>query len=156
MKLLIWLKVRSYWIFRRFSFLKLINCCITGGKPITPNDIHDSLLNGNTQINGHSPENGALTETVTKTEVNLPWIQIQFTLEVDSNFSFVSILLEYQVSQNQQSPSTGNDKTIEKKNGDANQSNTQISNSVVPGPQSASHVVVEEKKKKKCTCCVIQ
>lgn len=63
--------------------------------------------------------------------------------------------LHLQVSQNQQSPSAGNDKTVDK-NGGANQSNTQISNSVVPGPQSASHVVVEDKKKKKCTCCVIQ
>lgn len=40
-----------------------------GGKPITPNDINDSLLNGKRQVNGHPPENGALAETVTKTEV---------------------------------------------------------------------------------------
>ncbi|XP_058063775.1 mediator of RNA polymerase II transcription subunit 1.1 [Anopheles bellator] len=33
---------------------------------------------------------------------------------------------------------------------------TPISNQVIPGPQSASHVVIDEKKKKKCTCCVIQ
>lgn len=135
------------------NLCKLSISCLIGGKPITPNDINDSLLNGNTQINGHSPENGALTETVTKTEVIQQQI-ISFHLELVLISLFV--LFEYQVSQNQQSPSTGNDKTIDKKNGDANQSNTQISNSVVPGPQSASHVVVEEKKKKKCTCCVIQ
>uniref|UniRef100_A0A8W7NYE9 Uncharacterized protein n=1 Tax=Anopheles coluzzii TaxID=1518534 RepID=A0A8W7NYE9_ANOCL len=35
-------------------------------------------------------------------------------------------------------------------------STTPISNQVIPGPQSASHVVIDEKKKKKCTCCVIQ
>lgn len=55
-----------------FLFIIFLFSWIIGGKPITPNDINDSLLNGNTQINGHSPENGALTETVTKTEVNLP------------------------------------------------------------------------------------
>lgn len=59
-----------------------------------------------------------------------------------------------QASQNQQSPKAGNGKT-DGENG-ATQSNTQVSNSVIPGPQSANHVVVDEKKKKKCTCCVIQ
>lgn len=67
-------------------------------------------------------------------------------------FILIILFRRFQLSQNQQSPSTGTDK----KNGDSNQPNTQISNSVAPGPQSASHVVVEEKKKKKCTCCVIQ
>lgn len=43
----------------------------------------------------------------------------------------------------------------DKKNGDA-APQTQISNQVMPGPQSASHVVIDDKKKKKCTCCVIQ
>lgn len=34
---------------------------------------------------------------------------------------------------------------------------TQISSRVVvPGPQSATHVIVDDKKKKKCACCVIQ
>lgn len=51
-----------------------------------------------------------------------------------------------QTSQTHQSPT---------KNGTSpDQTNAQVS--VVPGPQSASHVVVDEKKKKKCTCCVIQ
>lgn len=40
--------------------------------------------------------------------------------------------------------------------GQTNPSQTQISNQVVPGPLSASHVVIDDKKKKKCTCCVIQ
>jgi len=92
---------------------------IKGGKPITPNDVTDSLSNG------HTTENGAVNESVTKTEA----------------------------SQNQQSPKTGSGKDADQ-NGGAQ--NTQVSNSVVPGPQSASHVVVEDKKKKKCTCCVIQ
>ncbi|XP_055304114.1 uncharacterized protein LOC129569363 [Sitodiplosis mosellana] len=91
---------------------------IKGGKPITPNDVTDTLSNG------HTTENGAVNETVTKTEA----------------------------SQNQQSPKTGSGKDADQNGAQ----NTQVSNSVVPGPQSASHVVVEDKKKKKCTCCVIQ
>lgn len=31
-----------------------------------------------------------------------------------------------------------------------------VSNQTVPGPQSASCVVIDEKKKKSCKCCVIQ
>lgn len=57
-----------------------------------------------------------------------------------------------QASQNQQSPKTGSGKDADQNGAQ----NTQVSNAVVPGPQSASHVVVEDKKKKKCTCCVIQ
>lgn len=43
-------------------------------------------------------------------------------------------------------------------NGDANKdpSQPQVSNQTVPGPQSASHVVIDEKKKKGRACCVIQ
>lgn len=58
----------------------------------------------------------------------------------------------FQTSQNQQSPKTGSGKDADRNGAQ----NTQISNSVVPGPQSASHVVVEDKKKKKSSCCVIQ
>lgn len=66
--------------------------CLIGGKPITPNDINDSLLNGNTQINGHSPENGALaTETVTKTEVIHSTRNYSFLLRAGSHLSFCSI-----------------------------------------------------------------
>jgi hypothetical protein len=39
---------------------------------------------------------------------------------------------------------------------DASQTQTQVSNQTVPGPQSASHVVLDEKKKKGRACCVIQ
>ena len=44
------------------------------------------------------------------------------------------------------------------KNGDASKKDVQpqVSNQTVPGPQSASCVVVDEKKKKSCKCCVIQ
>lgn len=111
-----------------------------GGKPITPNDTLDGLANGNAQQNGHSKE---VNESVTKTEVRK-------LISINSIQWTHLIYFIFQASQNLQSPAKG--KSPDKKNGDAN---TQISNSVVPGPQSASHVVVEEKKKK-CTCCVIQ
>lgn len=39
-----------------------------GGKPITPSDVTDSNLS-----NGHTTENGAVAETVTKTEVSIDW-----------------------------------------------------------------------------------
>lgn len=39
-----------------------------GGKPITPSDVTDSSLS-----NGHTTENGAVAETVTKTEVSIDW-----------------------------------------------------------------------------------
>lgn len=38
----------------------------TGGKPITPNDVTDSLTNGHT-----TTENGGVAETVTKAEVSI-------------------------------------------------------------------------------------
>lgn len=55
-----------------------------------------------------------------------------------------------------QSTQNGTKSTQSKKNGAGTQPNSQVSNQVVPGPQSASHVVIDDKKKKKCTCCVIQ
>lgn len=112
-----------------------------GGKPIT-NDVTDSLTNG------HTTENGAVVESVIKTEVSIrfqSFIIIKVSKvqsEIASNWIYCFLL---QLSQNQQNPASGKD---------GDQSNTQVS--VVPGPQSASHVVVDEKKKKKCTCCVIQ
>lgn len=44
-----------------FFFSHYIN---TGGKPITPNDVTDSLTNGHT-------ENGGVSESVTKSEVSI-------------------------------------------------------------------------------------
>jgi hypothetical protein len=45
-------------------------------------------------------------------------------------------------------------------NGDAtptaDNTETEVSNQVIDGPQQASHVVIDEKKKKNCRCCVIQ
>lgn len=49
-------------IFTFCFFFLLVSSCL-GGKPITPNDVTDSLSNG------HAVENGAVNESVTKTEV---------------------------------------------------------------------------------------
>ncbi|XP_059618753.1 uncharacterized protein LOC132263156 [Phlebotomus argentipes] len=100
---------------------------IKGGKPITPTgDLNQTIANGV----AHGVENGAnVVDGVTKSEVS-----------------------QLNASQNgTKSPQKSKDKPST--NGDAtNVTQTQV----VPGPQSASHVVIEDKKKKKCTCCVIQ
>ncbi|XP_055585775.1 uncharacterized protein LOC129738569 isoform X1 [Uranotaenia lowii] len=119
---------------------------IKGGKPITPTG-DASLLNGSApKDSSHPAENGGSTVVdggVTKLEAS---------------------------QQNQQpngtskSPQKGGEPTSlasPQKNGSSSQqqqpsSQTQISNQVIPGPQSASHVIIDEKKKKKCACCVIQ
>lgn len=67
-------------------------------------------------------------------------------------FVFFSLYRHFQTSQNQQSPKASSGKEADQNGAQ----NTQVSNTVVPSAQSASHVVVEDKKKKKCTCCVIQ
>jgi len=102
---------------------------IKGGKPITPTgDLSQNFANGAAQTNNHTLENGtAVVDGATRAEVS----QVQST---KNGFK---------------SPQK------DKKNGDA-APQTQISNQVMPGPQSASHVVIDDKKKKKCTCCVIQ
>jgi hypothetical protein len=44
----------------------------------------------------------------------------------------------------------------ENSNGEAIAETNQVANQTVPGPQSATSVVIDEKKKKKSSCCVIQ
>ncbi|XP_055712449.1 uncharacterized protein LOC129807299 [Phlebotomus papatasi] len=100
---------------------------IKGGKPITPTgDPNQTIANGV----AHGVENGAnVVDGVTKSEAS----QLNASLN------------------GTKSPQKSKDKSST--NGDAtNVTQTQV----VPGPQSASHVVIEDKKKKKCTCCVIQ
>ncbi|GAB0089041.1 J domain-containing protein DDB_G0295729 [Sergentomyia squamirostris] len=101
---------------------------IKGGKPITPTgDLNQTLANGV----AHGVENGAsVVDGVTKSEVS------------QLNASQNGTKSPQKSSSNK--PSTNGDAT--------NVTQTQV----VPGPQSASHVVIEDKKKKKCTCCVIQ
>lgn len=57
-----------------------------GGKPITPNDVTDSLTNGHT-----TTENGGVAETVTKAEVsiiNRHYDRWHIILETNSNSIF--------------------------------------------------------------------
>lgn len=128
---------------------------IKGGKPITPTG-DQSLLNGSAPKDSHDgpTENGGSTVVdgvVTKLE---------------------STQLQSQQPNGTKSPQKGgpdaattNPATAAspQKNGStpaaaaaASPAQTQVSNQVIPGPQSASHVVIDEKKKKKCACCVIQ
>lgn len=131
---------------------------IKGGKPITPTG-DQNLLNGIApKDSSHQTENGGST-VVDGVATKLETTQLQS-----------------QQSNGTKSPQKGapdgattGGATVAspQKNGcaTANQqqptsqpttNQTQISNQVIPGPQSASHVVIDEKKKKKCACCVIQ
>ncbi|XP_055683021.1 uncharacterized protein LOC129789920 [Lutzomyia longipalpis] len=99
---------------------------IKGGKPITPTGDLNQSI-----ANGvaHGVENGAnVVDGMTKSELS--------QLNASQNGT--------KSPQKKDKPSTNGDAT--------NVTQTQV----VPGPQSASHVVIEDKKKKKCTCCVIQ
>uniref|UniRef100_A0A8D8EW98 (northern house mosquito) hypothetical protein n=1 Tax=Culex pipiens TaxID=7175 RepID=A0A8D8EW98_CULPI len=125
---------------------------IKGGKPITPTG-DQSLLNGSAPKDSSPTENGGSTVVdgvATKLE---------------------STQLQSQQPNGTKSPQKGGPDAAAtttaaspQKNGStpsaaaASQSpaQTQVSNQVIPGPQSASHVVIDEKKKKKCACCVIQ
>ncbi|KAL5276468.1 hypothetical protein ACFFRR_001973 [Megaselia abdita] len=106
---------------------------IKGGKPITPTgDVNHSITNGNAQTGNSHYENGnAVVDGATKLNVS-----------------------QSQSAQNgTNSPQKRQQGTAAATNGT---STAEVSNKVVPGPTSASHVVIEEKKKKKCACCVIQ
>jgi len=100
---------------------------IRGGKPITPIEDH-SIGNGNAQK--EEIRNGnSVNESVTKTNVTQ-----QQTAQNGTN----------KVQQTTKSSEAGTT------------SLAQVSKQVVPGPTSASHVVIDEKKNKKKGCCVIQ
>lgn len=117
---------------------------IKGGKPITPTGDHQ-LENGQTPNDSHGNENGhTVVDGVTKLEAS----KLQSTQNgTKSPQKLISSPLK-----------NGNDKTNGATTTPSNNAtnNNQISNQVIPGPQSVSHVVIDEKKKKKCHCCVIQ
>uniref|UniRef100_A0A336K8I5 CSON004983 protein n=1 Tax=Culicoides sonorensis TaxID=179676 RepID=A0A336K8I5_CULSO len=105
---------------------------IKGGKPITPTS--ETHLNGNALKDSVITENGTtIVDGAVKSE-------------------------KAQLNQSAKSPQKGSTTTTNNaattgntKNGDTQQ----ISNQVIPGPQSATNVVIDDKKKKK-RCCVIQ
>uniref|UniRef100_A0A182MX39 Uncharacterized protein n=1 Tax=Anopheles culicifacies TaxID=139723 RepID=A0A182MX39_9DIPT len=124
---------------------------LPGGKPITPTG-DQSLVNGTTPKDSHStddPDTTVVDGAITKHESS----QLQAAQQNGTKSPH-------------KSPGTGatGSPALAAKNGTTtvadgstvNSSTTPISNQVIPGPQSASHVVIVEKKKKKCTCCVIQ
>ncbi|XP_049285310.1 WAG22 antigen isoform X1 [Anopheles funestus] len=124
---------------------------IKGGKPITPTG-DQSLVNGSTPKDSHStddPDTTVVDGAITKHESS----QLQAAQQNGTKSPH-------------KSPGAGatGSPALAAKNGTTtgadgstvNSSTTPISNQVIPGPQSASHVVIDEKKKKKCTCCVIQ
>lgn len=106
---------------------------ISGGKPITPTEDH-AIGNGKAQKTDTS--NGTIGLEVTKTSVS----QNQ-SAQNGTAYRTQTVTLGGAV------------KSIEN-NGTT--SLAQVSNQVVPGPTSASHVIIDEKKNKKKGCCVIQ
>lgn len=106
---------------------------IKGGKPITPTGDNSQII-----YNGDS--------------------QHESTIENGKNVQEVVTKLEVSNSQSAQNGTKSHQNKTENVNREPskNISQTQVSKQIVPGPTSASHVVIENKKKKKCTCCVIQ
>lgn len=68
----------TYYYFTILLFLSFF--FVAGGKPITPNDVTDSLTNG------HTTENGAVVESVTKTEVCITFFYVLFRNEQRIHF----------------------------------------------------------------------
>uniref|UniRef100_A0A1B0AEF5 Uncharacterized protein n=1 Tax=Glossina pallidipes TaxID=7398 RepID=A0A1B0AEF5_GLOPL len=107
---------------------------ISGGKPITPTEDH-VIGNGKTQINDTS--NGKMVlEEATKTNVS----QNQ-SAQNGTAYRTQTVTLGGVVKSTDNNGMT---------------SLAQVSNQLVPGPTSASHVIIDEKKSKKKGCCIIQ
>ncbi|XP_017850224.1 uncharacterized protein LOC108605157 isoform X2 [Drosophila busckii] len=122
---------------------------IRGGKPITPTEDR-TIGNGNAQHGDENNCNGASTvvgESVTKTNLS----QNQATAQNGTN-SHGSKGATGGVATS--TAAGGGGKGGESNNGVTSQA--QVSKQVVPGPTSASHVVIDEKKNKKKGCCVLQ
>lgn len=126
---------------------------VSGGKPITPTgDAEQTVLNGAT----HTIENGtAVVDGAVKSEVCYNCEMIENLISKGNNSGFLW-LQATQLQATQNGTKSPQKPINDKKNNDSAAPQTQILNQVIPGPQSANHVVIEEKKKKKCTCCVIQ
>lgn len=143
---------------------------IKGGKPITPTG-DQTLLNGSApKDSSHPTENGGSTVVdgvATKLEsTQLQSQQPNGTKSPQKGGPEVTTTGgggapgAGGVPSPQKNGSTTTPASQQKQQQHASQpsaaNQTQISNQVIPGPQSASHVVIDEKKKKKCACCVIQ
>ncbi|XP_034490310.1 homeobox protein Hox-B3 isoform X2 [Drosophila innubila] len=131
---------------------------IRGGKPITPTEDR-TIGNGNAQ-HGEDNCNGASTaigESVTKTNLS----QNQATAQNGTN-SHGSKVVSSTGGGGGGGGGTGGGAgagATAAGKGESNNGVTslaQVSKQVVPGPTSASHVVIDEKKNKKKGCCVVQ
>ncbi|EDV92296.1 GH24124 [Drosophila grimshawi] len=125
---------------------------IRGGKPITPTEDR-TIGNGNAQ-HGDDNCNGATTaisESVTKTNLS----QNQATAQNGTNSHGGSkVASSTGAGAGGGAAGAGSAGKAESNNGVT--SLAQVSKQVVPGPTSASHVVIDEKKNKKKGCCVVQ
>ncbi|XP_050099292.1 la-related protein Larp4B isoform X2 [Anopheles aquasalis] len=138
---------------------------IKGGKPITPTG-EQSLVNGGTSATDGSSHIDA--------EANVPTAVLEGSVTKAESAQLQSTQQNGTKSPHK-GATTGVGSPATARNGGAAEAatatatavadgsgpggaigQTPISNQVIPGPQSASHVVIDEKKKKKCTCCVIQ
>lgn len=126
---------------------------IKGGKPITPTG-DQSLLNGSApKDNSHGPtENGGST-VVDGVATKLESTQLQSQQPNGTKSPQKDAAPAATAASPQKNGSTP---AAASQSPAAATNQTQVSNQVIPGPQSASHVVIDEKKKKKCACCVIQ
>uniref|UniRef100_A0A8D8EWC7 (northern house mosquito) hypothetical protein n=1 Tax=Culex pipiens TaxID=7175 RepID=A0A8D8EWC7_CULPI len=126
---------------------------IKGGKPITPTG-DQSLLNGSAPKDSSPTENGGST-VVDGVATKLESTQLQSQQQPNGTKSPQKGGPDAATTTTAASPQK-NGSTPSAAAASQSPAQTQVSNQVIPGPQSASHVVIDEKKKKKCACCVIQ
>lgn len=129
---------------------------IKGGKPITPTG-DQSLLNGSApKDSSHDgpTENGGST-VVDGVVTKLESTQLQ-SQQPNGTKSPQKDAAPVTAAATAASPQKNGSTPAAASHSPAAANQTQVSNQVIPGPQSASHVVIDEKKKKKCACCVIQ
>ncbi|KAH8347639.1 hypothetical protein KR067_009414 [Drosophila pandora] len=120
---------------------------IRGGKPITPTEDR-TIGNGSAHADDNCNGGTVIGESVTKTNLS----QNQATAQNGTNSHAGKLETGGEKSATSADQSNGG-------GGGANNGVTnlgQVSKQVVPGPTSASHVVIDEKKNKKKGCCVIQ
>lgn len=129
---------------------------IKGGKPITPTG-DQTLLNGSApkdSSNGPTENGGSTVVDGVATKLESTQLQSQQPNGTKSPQKGDQAAAPTTAASPQKNGSTPAGAAASQSPATTNQ--TQVSNQVIPGPQSASHVVIDEKKKKKCACCVIQ
>lgn len=130
---------------------------IKGGKPITPTG-DQSLLNGSapkdSSHDGPTENGGSTVVDGVVTKLESTQLQSQQPNGTKSPQKDAAPATTATAAASPQK--NGSTPAASQSPAAAAANQTQVSNQVIPGPQSASHVVIDEKKKKKCACCVIQ